>query len=87
MAQVLRQRMGAWGRKAPRKQLPNWVVRLAALGLPVVRQILPELGKLKHASHEKATRLLGWQPRSNEEAILATAESLVRLGLLQARRA
>jgi dihydroflavonol-4-reductase len=26
-------------------------------------------------------RLLGWAPRSNEEAIVATAESLVRLGL------
>jgi len=27
--------------------------------------------------------LLGWAPRSNEEAIVATAESLVRLGLLK----
>jgi nucleoside-diphosphate-sugar epimerase len=87
MAKLLRQRMGVWGSKAPTRELPNWVVRLAALGVPVVRQILPELGKLKNASHEKATRLLGWQPRSNEEAILATAESLVRLGLLKSSRA
>jgi dihydroflavonol-4-reductase len=27
--------------------------------------------------------LLGWVPRSNEEAIVACAESLVRLGLLR----
>jgi dihydroflavonol-4-reductase len=27
--------------------------------------------------------LLGWTPRSNEEAITATAESLVRLALLK----
>jgi len=27
--------------------------------------------------------LLGWTPRSNEEAITATAESLVRLSLLK----
>jgi nucleoside-diphosphate-sugar epimerase len=33
---------------------------------------------------EKATRLLGWQPRSSEEAILPTAESLIRLWLLKA---
>ncbi|MFN5449739.1 MAG: aldehyde reductase, partial [Bradyrhizobium sp.] len=29
------------------------------------------------ASADKAKRLLGWSPRSNEEAILATAESLI----------
>jgi len=28
---------------------------------------------------------LGWRPRSNEESIIATAESLVRLGLLKVR--
>jgi nucleoside-diphosphate-sugar epimerase len=84
IATLLRERMGVWGRKAPRRQLPNWLVRLAALRVPLVRRILPELGKVKNASHEKATQLLGWAPRSNEEAILATAESLVRLGLLKA---
>jgi dihydroflavonol-4-reductase len=26
--------------------------------------------------------MLGWAPRSNEESVVATAESLVRLGLL-----
>ena len=44
---------------------------------------LPELGKMKNATNEKARRVLGWAPRSNEEAIVATAESLMRLGLLQ----
>ena len=28
--------------------------------------------------------MLGWAPRSNEEALVATAESLVNLGLLKA---
>jgi len=50
--------------------------------LRAARQILPELGKVKNASHEKAKRLLGWAPRSNEESIVATAESLLRLGLV-----
>jgi len=84
IAKILREHMGIWGRRAPTRQLPNWLVRLVALGVPLARQILPELGKIKNASHDKATRLLGWNPRSNEEAILATAESLVRLGLLKA---
>ena len=48
-----------------------------------MKLILPELGKKKNASGEKARRLLGWAPRSNDEAILTTAESLARLGLLK----
>jgi nucleoside-diphosphate-sugar epimerase len=59
------------------------VVRLASLRDPAVKQILPELGKRKNATNEKARRILGWAPRSNEEAIVATAESLLRLGLLK----
>ena len=59
------------------------MVRLAALRDPAVKQILPELGKKKNATNEKARRLLGWSPRSNDEAIIATAESLLRLGLLK----
>ena len=58
-------------------------MRIAALRDPAVKQILPELGKIKNASNAKARRMLGWVPRSNEEAIVATAESLVRLGLLK----
>jgi nucleoside-diphosphate-sugar epimerase len=82
MARVLKSRMGEAGRKVPTRQLPNWLVRIAALRDPSVKQILPELGKLKNGTNEKARRLLGWAPRSNEEAIVATAESLLRLGLL-----
>jgi dihydroflavonol-4-reductase len=58
-------------------------VRLASLRDPAIKLILPELGKVKNATNEKARRVLGWAPRSNEEAIVATAESLVRLGLLK----
>ena len=61
-------------------------LRLAALADPTVRQILPELGKVKNASNAKARRLLGWTPRSNEDAIVATAESLLALGLVKQER-
>ncbi|HEY4836501.1 MAG TPA: aldehyde reductase, partial [Bradyrhizobium sp.] len=83
IAGVLKRRMGAQAARVPTRQLPNWLVRIAALRDPAVKQILPELGKIKNASNAKARRMLGWVPRSNEEAIVATAESLVRLGLLK----
>jgi dihydroflavonol-4-reductase len=50
---------------------------------PAVKQILPELGKFKNATNMKAKHVLGWSPRSNEEAIVATAQSLIHLGLLK----
>jgi nucleoside-diphosphate-sugar epimerase len=83
IAKVLRARMGAWAKRVPTRELPNWMVRLAALRDPAVKQIIPELGKKKNATNEKARRVLGWTPGSNEEAIVATAESLVRLRLLK----
>ncbi|HTS49576.1 MAG TPA: aldehyde reductase [Bryobacteraceae bacterium] len=83
IAKVLKSRMGAAGKRVPTRELPNWLVRLASMRDPAVKQILPELGKRKNATNEKARRVLGWAPRSNEESIVATAESLVRLGLLK----
>ena len=83
IAKVLKKRMGAAGKRVPTRELPNWLVRLAALREPAVKQITPELGKTKNATNEKARRVLGWAPRSNEDAVVATAESLVRLGLLK----
>jgi nucleoside-diphosphate-sugar epimerase len=83
IAKVLKRHMGPVARRVPSRQLPNWLVRIAALRDPAVRQILPELGKIKNASNEKARRILAWTPRSNEEAIVATAKSLVRFGLLK----
>jgi len=83
IAKILKARMGATAKRVPTRQLPNWLVRLAALRDPAIKLILPELGKKKNATNEKATRLLGWTPRSNEESLVATAESLVRLGLLK----
>jgi dihydroflavonol-4-reductase len=86
IAKVLKSRLGVWAKRVPTWQLPNWLVRLAALRDPAVRQILPELGKRKNATNEHARKLLGWEPRSREDAIAATAESLVRLGLLKDSR-
>jgi nucleoside-diphosphate-sugar epimerase len=83
IAKILKAHMGAAAKRVSTRQLPDFLVRLAALRDPAVKQIIPELGKRKNATGEKARRLLGWAPRSNEEAIVATAESLTRLGLLK----
>jgi len=82
IARVLKERLPAAAKKVPTRALPNWLVRISALFDPVVRDRLFELDKERPVSSEKAKTLLGWRPRSNEEAIVATAESLRALGLV-----
>jgi hypothetical protein len=45
-----------------------------------VKQIFPELGEMKNANKEKPKCMPGCAPQSNQESIVATAESLVQLG-------
>jgi nucleoside-diphosphate-sugar epimerase len=83
VAMILKRRMGKVARRVPSREMPDWVVRLAANFVPDLQMIAPELGNVKNVTNEKARRVLGWTPRSNEECIVATAESLMRLGLLK----
>jgi nucleoside-diphosphate-sugar epimerase len=81
---TLRKRMGEKARRAPTRGVPNFVLRIVALWDPTVALVLPNLGVRREVSNEKARRLLGWEPRwSNEDAVVATGESLVRLGLVK----
>jgi dihydroflavonol-4-reductase len=82
VAKVLRARMGAAAAKVAVRELPNAVVRMAALANPAMKGVLPFLGLNMNATSDKAVRLLGWAPRPAEDAIVATAESLIALGLL-----
>jgi len=79
VARVLKDRIGPAARRVPTREVPDWIVRIAALRDPAVRQLLSELGKTKHVSGEKARRLLGWSPRSWEDSVADTAQSLLRL--------
>ncbi len=76
-ANILRKNLGEKAAKVPTKELSNWLIKFLANFNPKLKMITPLLGSVKHASNEKAKTLLGWNPRSNEEAILATANSLI----------
>jgi nucleoside-diphosphate-sugar epimerase len=83
IAKILKSRMGEAAHRVPTHQLPDLMVRMASLADPAIKLILPELGKHKNATNEKARRILNWTPRSTEDSIVATAESLLQLGLLK----
>jgi nucleoside-diphosphate-sugar epimerase len=65
----------------------TWLVRLAALADPSLREAVPKLGEAKNATSAKARKLLGWAPRSREDALVATTESLMRPGTLKKKAA
>jgi dihydroflavonol-4-reductase len=75
IALALKARMGNVAKSVSTRELPDWLLRGAAIFSPVIRQIVSELGKVKNASNEKARRVLGWTPRSNEEAVIATGRA------------
>jgi dihydroflavonol-4-reductase len=86
MAQTLKARLGDAASRVSTRMLPDWLVRFVGLFSAEAAQVVPELGKTKNATSAKATRMLGWSPRSREDALVATGESLLRLDLLKKRK-
>lgn len=84
VAMILKKRLGPIARRVPTREIPDWLVRILAKFVPDLRLVAPELGNIRNLTNAKAKRILSWTPRSNEDCIVATAESLQRLGLLKA---
>jgi nucleoside-diphosphate-sugar epimerase len=83
VGQVLRANLGEAAKKVPTREAPNWMIRMMALFSPEARALAPQLGRRMNTRYDKASRVLGWKPRSNEEAIMATAKSLLDQGLVK----
>jgi len=83
MSVILQQGMGEKAAKAKLRQMPDWLIRVMALFNPLAREAAPRVGIRSAASNAKARELLGWQFRSNEEAIVASGESLIKLGIVR----
>ena len=77
VALAIRKSLGPKAAKVPTRQLADWLVRVMALFNPSAKRMVGELGKVRAASNEKAKRVLDWSPRSSEEAVVASAESLL----------
>lgn len=62
---------------------PNFAVKLMSFFDPAIALIVPELGKTMIASNEKARTQLGWDPRSQEDAVIASGKSLIECGVVK----
>ncbi|MBO0947968.1 aldehyde reductase [Fibrella sp. HMF5405] len=80
IARLFKAELGDAASRVSTRKLPDWVVRVASFVSPTAKSILPLLSRYRDSSNEKARHLLGWAPRSNEEALLATAVSLIANG-------
>lgn len=81
IAQTLRDRLGADARNVPARDASSAYVRALAPFVPALRQFRRNLDVVRHTDSSKAREVLGWEPRSSEDAVTATARSLVDLGL------
>jgi dihydroflavonol-4-reductase len=81
IALLIKEKMGI--KNIVTRVAPNWLIRLIALFNPAVRNIVPQLGRRKNASNEKARSILNWKPKSNEEAVTSAIASMLQFGVIK----
>jgi dihydroflavonol-4-reductase len=81
IARALRDRLGDAGRKAPNRELPDWLVRIVALFDFAARQAAPDLGKNFVIDNSLTRRTLGMEFIPARDSAVAMAESLLELKL------
>lgn len=81
IAAILRERLPDHAGKVPTRRMPNWAMRIVSLFDPVIRQMIGELGKTRHAEPTHAIEVLGWRPRPTADSVVDTANSLIAMGV------
>ena len=83
VADILRAALGPEAHKVTPRNVPDWLVRVAATFHPLARAVVSELGSVRNqdASHAKA--VLGWATRPIEQSIVDTARCLLDLGIVK----
>ncbi len=77
---ALKEQRPALAKKVPSRNLPNWLVRIAAMFDATLRARLFELGKERRVDASKAKTLLGWTQRPVGTSIADCADSLLAVG-------
>lgn len=66
------------------KKLPDWIVKFGGRFSPKLKNVASMLKTNRNTSNEKARLILGWKPiATNEEAIVAAVESMIKYGNLK----
>ncbi len=73
------------GRRVPTGIAPPFLLKVLSLFDPAIRTILPDLGKKRAASGDRAKALLGISYRDPRESVVETAQYLIDAGLVKRR--
>ena len=83
VANTIRAAMPEFAGRMPKRQVPDWVVRLFAVVDADMRSNLGELGVVRRTDSSDVVKLLGRPLISSEDAVIATARSLVAEGVVK----
>ena len=83
VADVLRAELGPQAAKVTTRNVPDWLVRVAALFNPLAKAVVGELGSVRNQSPAHAKAVLGWATRPVEQSIVDSARSLLQLGIVK----
>lgn len=81
IAQCLHEQFPDYQKKIPRRELPDYLIKVFAFFVKEIENFVTDVGKIKRYDNSPALAL-GWQPRSAKEAIRAGGESLIKLGIV-----
>ena len=82
IAGILHAEYSGRGYKIPTFEFPSWMVRFLGLFDKKIARVTESLDVDTQQSSEKAKRILKWTPRSEKEAIISMAESLIEHGFV-----
>ena len=77
IATIVREKFPTEGKKAPRGEIPNFVVRIVGLFDDRIKTVIPDLGTFHTADTSYVTDITGVKFRSAEEAVIDSAQYLI----------
>ena len=83
IADVLRAELGPQAAQVTTRNVPDWLVRLAALFNPLAKAVVGELGSIRNQDPAHAKAVLGWATRPVEQSLLDCARGLLSLGIVK----
>ncbi|MEQ9641890.1 MAG: aldehyde reductase [Alphaproteobacteria bacterium] len=83
VCRVLHTHFPEFRKRLPKRELPDFLVRMVALFDRNLRATTPDLGVKRPVSNDKARTRLGFEFRPAEEAIVAMGRSLIDLGIVK----
>ena len=82
LSQLIAEAMPEYAKKLPKKELPNFMVKLISYLDSSAKMMIPDLGILMQTDTSYAEELLGFKFKAAKDCMAENARSVVRLGLV-----